>query len=110
VLRRIFGSKSDDVKREWRKLHNEELKDLYSPPNIVRRIKSRRMKWAGHVARMGVRRGAYRGLVGNMRGRDHLEDPGVDGRIITIWIFRKCVGRAWNGSNWLRKGTDGGHL
>jgi len=62
-LRRIFGSKRDEVTGEWRKLHNEELNDLYCSPNI-RVIKSRRMRWAGHVARMGERRGVYRGLVG----------------------------------------------
>jgi len=57
VLRRIFGPKKDEVTRAWRKLHNEELNDLYSTPNIVRVIKSRRMRWAGHVARMGEMRG-----------------------------------------------------
>jgi len=57
VLMRIFGPKRDEVKREWRKLHNGELNDLYSSPNIVRVIKSRRMRWAGHVAPMGQRRG-----------------------------------------------------
>jgi hypothetical protein len=55
VLRRIFGPKRDDVTGEWRKLHNEELRDLYSSPSIVRIIKSRRMRWAGHVAQMGKR-------------------------------------------------------
>jgi hypothetical protein len=55
VLRRIFGSKGDEVTEEWRKLHNEELRDLYSSPSIIRIIKSRRMRWAGHVARMGRR-------------------------------------------------------
>jgi hypothetical protein len=64
VLRRIFGSQRDEVTGEWRRLHNEELNDLYSSPNIVRVIKSRRMRWAGHVARMGEGRGAYRVLVG----------------------------------------------
>ena len=59
VLRGIFGPKRDEVTGEWRKLHNEELNDLYSP-NIVRVIKTRRMRWAGHVARMGERRGIYR--------------------------------------------------
>ena len=64
VLRRIFGSKRDEVTGEWRKIHSEELNDLYCSPNIVRVIKSRRMKWAGHVARMGKGRGVYRVLVG----------------------------------------------
>jgi len=64
VLRRIFGRRRDEVKGERRRLHNEELNDLYSSPNIVRVIKSRRMKWAGHVARTGEERGVYRVLVG----------------------------------------------
>ena len=67
---------------EWRKLHNEKLNDLYSSPNIVRVLKSRRMGWEGHVARMG-RGDAYTGFWwGNLRERDHLGDPDVDGRII----------------------------
>ena len=64
MLRRIFGPKRDDVTREWRKLHNEKLNDLYVSPNIVRVIKSRRMKWAGHVARMRDGRYVYRVLMG----------------------------------------------
>jgi len=64
VLRRIFGSKRDEIKGEWIKLHNEKLNDLYSSPNIIRMIKSRRMRWAWHVARMEERRGVYRALVG----------------------------------------------
>jgi len=68
VLRRIFGPKRDEVTGEWRELHNEELNDLYFSPNIVRVIKSKRMRWAGHVARMGERRGAYRVLVGKPEG------------------------------------------
>jgi hypothetical protein len=56
VLRRIFGPKTDEVTRDWRKLHNEELHDMYSSPNIVRVIKSRKVRWAGHVARIGERR------------------------------------------------------
>ena len=72
MLRRIFGPKRDEVTREWRKLHNEELNHLYSSPNIVRVIKSRRMKWAGHVARMGERRGAYWILVGKPKGKRQL--------------------------------------
>ena len=60
LLRRIFGPKRDDVRGEWRKLHNEELNDLYCSPNIVRVIKSRRMRWVGHVALIGEGRGVYR--------------------------------------------------
>jgi hypothetical protein len=86
---RIFGSKKDEVTGEWRKLHNEELNDLYHSPNIVRVIKSRRMRWAGHVARMVEGRGFYRVLVGKPEGKNHLGDPGTDGRIILRWIFRK---------------------
>jgi hypothetical protein len=69
VLRRIFGPKRDEVRQEWRKLHNEELNDLYSSSNIVRVIKSRRVKWAGHVACIGVRRGEYGVLVGKREGK-----------------------------------------
>jgi hypothetical protein len=83
VLRRIFGPRSDVVTGEWRKLHNEELHDLYSSPNIFRVIQSRIMRWAGHVARMGERGEACTGCWwGNLREREHSEDPDVDGRII----------------------------
>ena len=75
VLRRLFGPKRDEVTGEWRKLHNEELSDLYSLPNIVRVVKSRRMRWAGHVARMGQGRGVYRVLVGKPEGKRPLERP-----------------------------------
>ena len=107
VLRRIFGPKRDDVKSEWRKLNIEELNSLYSSPNIFRVIKSRKMSWVSHVARMGKSRGVYRVLV---RERDHLEDPGVDGRIILRWIFRKLDVGGWTGLIWLRTVTGGGHL
>jgi len=69
VLRRIFGPRRDEVMGEWRRLHSEELNDLYYLPNIVRVIKSRRMRWAGHVARMGEERGVYRVLGGKPEGR-----------------------------------------
>jgi hypothetical protein len=69
VLRRAFGPKRDEVTGAWRKLHNEELSDLYALPSIVRVVKSRRMRWAGHVARMGERRGVHRVLVGNPEGK-----------------------------------------
>jgi len=68
-LRRVFGPKRDEVTGEWRKLHNEELRDIYSLPDIVRVVKSRRMRWAEHVARMGVGRGVHRILVGKPEGK-----------------------------------------
>ena len=80
VLRRIFGPRRDEVTGEWRRLHNEELNNLYSSPSIVRVIKSRRMRWAGHVARMGEERGVYRVLVGKPEGKRPL------GRPKRIWV------------------------
>jgi hypothetical protein len=88
VLRRIFGFKRDEGTGEWRKLHNEELNDLYSSPNIVRALKSKRMRWAEHVVCMGERRGVYRVLVGKSEGKSHLGDLRIEGRIILRWIFR----------------------
>jgi len=79
LLWRIFWPERDEVTGEWRKLHNEELNDLYSSPNMVWVIKSRRMRWAGHVVRMGDRRGVYRVLVGKLERKRQLGDPGVDG-------------------------------
>jgi hypothetical protein len=106
----IFRPKRDEVTGEWRKLHNEELNNQYSSPNIFRVIKSRRMRWAGHVARMG-RKEAYIGFCwGNVRKRDRWGDPSVHGRIKLRWIFRKWVVGEWTGSSWLRIETDGGHL
>jgi len=75
VLRRVFGPKRDEVKGEWRKLHNEELNDLYSSSNIVQVLKSRRMRWAGHVALMGEGRGMCRVLVGKPEGKRPLGRP-----------------------------------
>ena len=75
VLRRIFVPRMNEVTGEWRRLHNEELNDLYSSPNIVRVIKSRRMRWAGYVARMGEEREAYRVLVGKPEGKRPLGRP-----------------------------------
>ena len=88
VLRRIFGPRWDEVTGQWRKLHNEELNDLYCSPNIVRVIKSGRMRWVGHLKCNGGSRGGYR-VLGVMMIRSHLEEPGVDGRIILRWIFMK---------------------
>ena len=95
VLRRICGPKRNEVRVEWRKVHNEGLRDLYCSPSIVRVIKWRKMRWAEHAARVRERRGIYKSLGGNVRGRDHLGDPGVDGRIILRGIFRKWKVEAW---------------
>jgi hypothetical protein len=110
VLRRIFRPKRDEVAGMWSKLHNEELNDLYSSPDIIREIKSRRMRWDGLVARM--RKGeAYAGFQwGNLKERDHLGGPGIDGRIILRWIFRKWDVEAWTRSSWFGIGTGGGSL
>ncbi|KAJ4435334.1 hypothetical protein ANN_17945 [Periplaneta americana] len=75
VLRKIFGAKRDEVTGEWRKLHNAELQALYTSPDIIRNIKSRRLRWAGHVARMGESRNAYRVLVGRPEGKRPLGRP-----------------------------------
>jgi hypothetical protein len=75
VLRRIFGPKRDEVTGEWRKLYNEELCNLYSSPSIIRIIKSRRMRWTGHVAQMGEKRNAHRLLVGKPEGKSPLGRP-----------------------------------
>jgi len=78
VLRSIFGPRRDEVTGEWRRLHNEDLNDLYSSPNIVRVIKLRRMRWARHVVRMGEERGRIGSWWGNRREGDHWGDLGVD--------------------------------
>jgi len=75
VLRIIFGPRREEVTWEWRRLHNEELNDLYSSPNILRVIKSRRMRWAGHVARLGEEREVYRVLVGKPEGKRPVGGP-----------------------------------
>jgi hypothetical protein len=103
VLRRIFGLKRDEVTGEWRRLHNEELYDVYSSPNIIWVIKSRRMWWAGHVARMGEERGAYRILVGTPEGRRPLGRP-----------RRRCEDNiemdlqevGWEGVDWIDMAQD----
>jgi len=110
VLRRIFGSRRDEVTGEWRRLHIEELNDLYFSPNTVRVIKSIRMRWAGHVARMVEESGVYRVLVGKPEGKNHLGDLGVDGWIILGWISRRWDVGMWTGLGLPRIETGGGRL
>ena len=110
VLRRIFGPRRDEVTGEWRRLHNEELSDLYSSPNIVRVIKSRRMRWAGHVVRMGEERGLHRVWWGSRRERDHWGDLGLDGWIILGWICRRWDVGIWTGLGWPRIEVGGERL
>jgi len=106
VLRGIFGSKRDEATGEWRKLHNEELNDLYCSPNIVRGIKWRIMRWAGHVACVRERRGVYRVLVGKPEEKRPL------GRPRRRWEdnIKMDLQGVWTGLSWLRIGTGGGHL
>jgi hypothetical protein len=102
-LRRILGLKRDEVKAEWRKLHNEDLNDLYSSLNTVRVG----IRWAGHVARMGRRDACIGFWWGNLRERVHLGYPGVDGRIIFQWIFSKWDVGIWTGLDWLKIQVEG---
>jgi hypothetical protein len=92
VLRRIFGPEKDEVTGEWRKLHSEELHNLNSSPNIIRQIKSRRMKWEGHVARMGEEITVYKVWWETPKERDHSEVRGVDGRMRSEWILGTLAG------------------
>jgi hypothetical protein len=109
MLRRIFGPERDEVIREWRKLHEEELNDLYSSPNIIQVIKSRRMTCAGHVEHMGERRGVYRVLVGKPLGKRPLGSIGWGGGG-NIKMDRQVEWVALTGFVWFRIGTAGGLL
>jgi hypothetical protein len=100
-----FGPKRDEVAGEWKKLHNEELHDLYSLPSIIRIIKARRVRWAGHVARMGEKRNAYRLLMGKPEGRKPL------GRPIRRWLDNIRMGLvevAWGDVDWIGLAQDRG--
>jgi hypothetical protein len=107
LLRRIFGLKRDEVTGEWRKLHNKELRDLYSSPSIIRIIKWRRMRWAGDVAQLGRRETHIGYWWESQRERDHWEDQDVGGWIILGWILERWDGVMWIGLVWLRIGTGG---
>jgi hypothetical protein len=111
VLRRVFGPKRDEVTGEWRKLLNEELNDLYSLPNIVRVVKSSRMRWAGHVARMEERRGVHRVVMGRPEGTRQLGRPRRRwGDNIKMDLQEVGGGGGGDWMERLRIGTGGGHL
>jgi hypothetical protein len=107
VLRTIYGPKRSEVAGGWRKLHNEELHNLYASQNIVSIIKLRRMRWAGHVTRMGEMRKI---LVEKPEGKRPLGRPRRRWRIILEWIFGQKGGKMWTGFIWLRTRTSDGLL
>jgi hypothetical protein len=107
MLRRIFGPKRDEVTGEWRKLHNEELCELYSSPNIIRIIKSRRMRLPGHVARMRKKRNVCSRYWWESQKERGKEDQDIGGWIILGWIMERWDGVMWTGLVWLRIGTGG---
>jgi len=107
VLRRIHGPKMDE---ERRKLHNEELNNLYSSISIIRVIKSRRIRWTGHVSYMGGKEKCIQVFWwGNLRERGHLEDPSINGKIILKCIFRRWDVGTWTSAIWLRTGKVVGY-
>ena len=110
VLRGIFGAKRDEVTGEWRKLHNEELNDLYCSPNIVRVIKSRRIRWAGHVACNGERGGVYRVLVRKPGGKRPLGRPRRRWEDNIKMDLQEVGCGVWTESSWIRIGTGGVYL
>jgi hypothetical protein len=112
VLRRIFGPMRDEVMGEWRKLNNGQLHILYSSPDIIRHIKSRRMRWVGHTKHMGEGRNVYRVLVGNSEGKRPLERPRhrwEDGLKMDLREIG-WGGGVWSGFTWIRIGIAGGLL
>jgi hypothetical protein len=110
VLRGIFAPKRDEIMCQWRKLHNGEFHNLYTSPDIIRQIKSRRMRWAGHVARIGEGRNVYRVLVGKPEGKRPLERPRSRWEDGIKMDLGRLVGGVWSGFTWLRIGIIGGLL
>jgi hypothetical protein len=101
VLRRIFGPRSDGAKGEWRKLHTGKLHNLYSSPNIIRQIKSRIMRLAGHVARMVGESKVCKVLVGKPEGKDYSEDRVVDGQMVSKWSVGTLTGWGGGAVDWI---------
>jgi hypothetical protein len=89
VLRRIFGPQREEVAGGWRRLHNEELHNLYASPNIITMSKSRMMRWAGSAARIAQMKNIYNSLIGKSEGRRPFGRSSVDGKILLEWIFNK---------------------
>jgi hypothetical protein len=107
ALRTIFGPKQDKATGEWRKLSNEELYDLYSSQNIIRAVKPRRLKWTGHVARMGERRSAYRVLMGKPERKRSLGRPRSKWEDTIKMDLKQLGWGSWTESTWLRTETSG---
>jgi hypothetical protein len=103
VPRRIFGPKREEVAGGWRRLHNEELHNLYTSQNVIRMIKSRRMRWAEQVVRMVEIRNTYKLLSENLKGRDHSEDLGVGGKILLQIVLREI---RWKVVDWIHLAQD----
>jgi hypothetical protein len=110
MLRRIFEPKWDEIRGEWRKLHNEELNDFRCSPNIVRVIKTRRVRWVGRVTHVGERRDAYRFVAGKSEGKRPLGRPRHRWEDNSKVDLQGVGWEAWTGLIWLKIGTGGGHL
>ena len=110
VLRRIFGPKRGDVTGEWKTLHSVELSDLYCSPKIFQMVKSRRVRWARHVACMGERRAVYKVWVGKHEGKRPLGRPRLRWEDNIKMDLQEMGCGAWTGSIWRRTGIGGGHL
>jgi hypothetical protein len=110
VLRRIFGPKKYEVTKECRKWHNGELHNLCSSPITIRQVKSKGMRWAGHVSRVREDRILYKVLVESPKGRGHSEERGVDGRTGCKWMLGRLAGRVQSGFKQVRIETSGGLL
>jgi hypothetical protein len=106
VLRRIFGPKRNEVAGEWRKLHSEELHNLYSSSDIIRQIRSRPVRWAGHVARMVEERQLYKVLVGKLEVKRPLGTPRRRWEVGIKWILGRLASGVWIGFDWPRIGTS----